>query len=145
MLNWALGPAAYSAAVATSQVISTKIPLTVAGTNVIRSAAVGIACIAYLAMSPVAPVLTKTPGWVLSLSIASGVIMFFASIAYISMCREIGVVATSVATTAFSFFFTALAGFAMGEAVTLKTVAAMGIITTGIALHKAPDCYFGFG
>lgn len=136
MLLWAIKPALYSAAVSTSQVISTRIPLTVLGTSAIRSAAVGVACAAFLATSSAAPSLGDTPPWVVALSVLSGVIMFFAAIAYISMCRDIGVVATSVSTTAFSFAFTAIAGAAMGETVGLKTLAAMAAIVGGIALHR---------
>ena len=138
MLLWALAkPAAYSAAVSASQVISTRIPLTVMGTSTVRSAAVGLACAAFLALPGSTPSLVATPPWVLALSVASGVIMFFAAAVYISMCRDLGVVATSVSTTAFSFAFTAIAGAAMGEAVTLKTVGAMAAIVGGIALHRS--------
>lgn len=136
MFLWALKPALYSAAVSTSQVISTRIPLTVLGTSAIRSAAVGLACAAFLATSPAAPSVMETPPWVVFLSVLSGVIMFFAAVAYISMCRDIGVVATSVTTTAFSFVFTAIAGAAMGETVGLKTLLGMAAVTGGLALHR---------
>ncbi len=133
-MYWAVQPALYSAAVATSQVISTKIPLTVVATNVVRTSALGAVCIALLA-SGHGPDLSGTPAWVLALSAASGAIMFCATVAYISMCRELGVVTTSVYTTAFSFFFTAVAGAAMGERVTARTAAGMAAMVAGLALQ----------
>lgn len=131
-----LVPAAYSASVSLSQVISTKIPVTVLETSVIRSAAVGVACLTYFAVSKSAPDVTKLPAWVTGLSILSGVIMFFAAVVYVTMCRKFGVIATGVTTTAFSFLFTTIAGNLMSETVPLKTYAAMVITMFAIVLQK---------
>jgi len=131
-----LTPAAFSAAVATSQVISTKIPLTVLGTNALRTAVLGVACAAWLFLSKDAPSLGALPAWVPALSVTSGALMFGATLVYISMCRDIGVVATSVSTTAFSFVFTAMAGLWMGEVLTWRTFASMAAIVAAIVIHK---------
>jgi hypothetical protein len=129
-------PAAYSAAVSVAQVISTKIPLSVVETSVVRSAAVGVACVAFLAGHESAPSVTSLAPWVTALSVLSGVIMFFAAIAYISMCRRIGVVATAVTTTAFSFLFTTAAGAAMSEHVPCKTYVAIAVVMAALVIQK---------
>jgi len=125
-------PAAFSAAMAMSQVISARIPLSVVDTSVIRSAAIGIACLAYLGTGRVA-----MPSFgVTLLSVLTGVIVFFAAAAYIAMCRQHGVVSTGLMTTAFSFLFSAAGGAYLGETVPLKTYAAMLTVLAGIVLSS---------
>ena len=128
-----LYPAAYSASVALSQVISTKIPLSVVDTSVIRTAAVGIGCMLYLCSGSIA---TPTPG-VVALSVLSGIIMFAAAAAYITMCRCYGVVSTGLMTTAFSFLFSTMGGAYLGETVPLKTYAAMLTVMVGMLIASA--------
>lgn len=128
--------ALYSAAVSGSQVISKTIPLTVADTNVIRTSVVGAACIAYLVAAPGAPVISEIPAWVTGLSVLSGVIMFGAAITYIALLRRYGIVSASINTTGFSFVFAAVAGAALGEPVTARSLVAMAVVMSGIILNK---------
>ena len=131
-----LVPVLYSAAVSVSQVISTKIPITVIDTNVIRSSAVGAGCILFLMTSKSAPSVFNLPLWVTALSVLSGVIMFFAAVTYVCMLRQYGVIATGMMTTAFGFIFATIAGNLMKEKVAAKTYVAMILTCFAIVLHK---------
>ena len=128
--------AIYSLAVTASQVISTRIPLTVLQTNVIRTAAVGLVCASVLTFAKEAPNVLEIPHWVTALSVLSGVVVFFAAVAYTTMCRKFGVVATAITTTAFGFLFTTIAGIVMGEKVRAKTYVAMAAVLLAIVIEK---------
>jgi drug/metabolite transporter (DMT)-like permease len=64
-----------------------------------------------------------------ALAFLSGIAFFAASLLYISMTRQHGVVRTSIATTATSFVAITVAGFILSESVALVDVAAMVAIT----------------